>query len=242
MNRLIYEYCSTESTFNGDTGAWEVSRVTDMGYMFYNASAFNHTLTAWDVSRVTDMSYMFYDATAFNQVLCWDMSGVKNTELMFHGSGTSYAVAIDNTLCPSSSAPWFLTPVYFELSAAAGVVGVLLAALFAGLFRQRLGCRPPLLRTAAAALGITSIGIEALYSAAAASSSGQFCTDCPSEAGWTIFVLSSITCGTILANFVLRLTQMLRTDLSPLMHLFSCLPVWMVIYWCGSPGLRLQPP
>ena len=28
-------------------------------------------INTWDVSDITDMSYMFYDATAFNQVLYW---------------------------------------------------------------------------------------------------------------------------------------------------------------------------
>ena len=110
--------------------------------------------------------------------------------------------------------PWILTNVYFELSAAAGVVGIVVAALFAGLFRLRLGRWPPLLRTAAAAVGMASLGIEALYSAAAASTSGQFCTDCPSEAGWTIFMLSGVTCATILVYRLHQLRVALDTSVA----------------------------
>ena len=110
--------------------------------------------------------------------------------------------------------PWILTNVYFELSAAAGIVGVLVAALFASLFRLRLGRWPPLLRTAAAAVGMASLGIEALYSAAAASTSGQFCTDCPSEAGWTIFMLSGVTCATILVYRLHQLRVALDTSVA----------------------------
>ena len=113
-----------------------------------------------------------------------------------------------------SVTPWFLTSVYFELSAAAGIVGVLVAALFASLFRLRLGRWPPLLRTAAAAVGMASLGIEALYSAAAASTSGQFCTDCPSEAGWTIFMLSGVTCATILVYRLHQLRVALDTSVA----------------------------
>ena len=68
----------------GDVNAWDVSRVTDMGYMFYQASAFNQALNAWDVSSVTDMDAMFSDATAFNQALnAWDVSRVTDMEHMF---------------------------------------------------------------------------------------------------------------------------------------------------------------
>jgi len=113
-----------------------------------------------------------------------------------------------------SITPWFLTWVYFELTAAAGGLGVIVAALFAGFFRLRLGRWPPLLRTTAAAVGIASLGIEVLYSAAAASSSGQFCTDCPSEAGWTIFMLSSVTCGIILVYRVYHFRFALDTSVA----------------------------
>ena len=42
-------------SFNTDLNCWDVSKVTDMNSMFYNASAFNNDLSSWDVSSVTSM-------------------------------------------------------------------------------------------------------------------------------------------------------------------------------------------
>ena len=39
--------------------SFDTSSVTNMGYMFYGASAFNQSLS-FDTSSVTTMSYMFY--------------------------------------------------------------------------------------------------------------------------------------------------------------------------------------
>ena len=42
-------------SFNTDLSCWDVSKVTDMGDMFYGASDFNKDLSSWDVSSVTNM-------------------------------------------------------------------------------------------------------------------------------------------------------------------------------------------
>jgi len=56
--------------FNDNISSWDVSSVTDMGWMFYYASSFNQDLSSWDVSSVTSMDSMFRDASSFNQDLC----------------------------------------------------------------------------------------------------------------------------------------------------------------------------
>ena len=57
----------------------DLSRVTDMSFMFYDAKAFNQNISGWDVSSVTDMAYMFNNAYAFNQDISgWDVSSVKD--------------------------------------------------------------------------------------------------------------------------------------------------------------------
>ena len=71
----------------GDLTGWDVSRVTDMAYMFNNASAFSAEISAWDVSSVTDMTYMFAGASAFSaEISAWDVSSVTDMTYMFAGA------------------------------------------------------------------------------------------------------------------------------------------------------------
>ena len=63
-------------SFQWRSQPWNVSQVTDMGYMFAQAfdgdqAAFNADLSHWDVSQVTKMAQMFNGAEAFNG----DLSG-----------------------------------------------------------------------------------------------------------------------------------------------------------------------
>lgn len=68
---------STRTDFSG-IEKWNVSHVTNMRQMFYNAKFFNADIGGWDVSHVTAMSQMFYKAKSFSQDLgSWDMSGMK---------------------------------------------------------------------------------------------------------------------------------------------------------------------
>lgn len=68
---------STRTDFSG-IEKWNVSHVTNMRQMFYNAKFFNADISGWDVSHVTAMSQMFYKAKSFDQDLgSWDMSGMK---------------------------------------------------------------------------------------------------------------------------------------------------------------------
>ena len=81
---------------NGDvpfTGNFlnQISNVTNMKEMFYEAPAFNQDISNWDVSNVTNMESMFYGATAFNNndaALNWDskISKVTNMQNMFNGA------------------------------------------------------------------------------------------------------------------------------------------------------------
>jgi hypothetical protein len=77
-------------TFNDPIGAWDTSRVGNMGQMFMGAAAFNQPLNTWNTSSVWRMANMFNDAAAFNQPLdAWDVSSVKEMSNMFNGA-TSY--------------------------------------------------------------------------------------------------------------------------------------------------------
>jgi len=67
-----------------DLTCWDVSRVTNMDHMFYNAGTFNQDISNWNVSNVVCMHGMFGFACIFNQDLSkWDTSSVIDMRCMF---------------------------------------------------------------------------------------------------------------------------------------------------------------
>jgi surface protein len=86
------------SSFNQDISGWNVSNVQTMLLMFAGATSFNKNLTAWDVSRVDNTSNMFASATAFNNggvALSWG-NKTRNFSIMsgMFSSATAFNQAI----------------------------------------------------------------------------------------------------------------------------------------------------
>ena len=80
MRDMFYE----ASSFNGNLSGWNVSSVNRMDYMFYTASSFNGNLSSWDVSSVNRMDGMFSHASSFNGNLSgWNVSSVTRMDHMF---------------------------------------------------------------------------------------------------------------------------------------------------------------
>ncbi len=76
------------SSFNDDISDWDVSNVTDMRAVFYQAGAYNNGGVPLDwgdkTSKVTTMAGMFRDATAFNQdISSWNTESVIDMLVMF---------------------------------------------------------------------------------------------------------------------------------------------------------------
>ena len=65
----MWNMFSRAISFNQPLNKWNVSNVTDMGWMFYQAHSFNQPLNKWNVSNVKSMEWMFDNATSFNQPL-----------------------------------------------------------------------------------------------------------------------------------------------------------------------------
>jgi surface protein len=80
---------TVSETYGHVIGSWDVSRITDMSYLFQNAKSFRCDLSEWDTSNVTNMAGMFLGASSFNgDVSDWDVSGVTNMGEMFYGAWT----------------------------------------------------------------------------------------------------------------------------------------------------------
>ena len=68
-------FAFAHSFTGGNLSAWNTSQVTDMSFMFNEASAFNGDVSGWDTSRVTSMDAMFQLAETFNgNVSAWNTS------------------------------------------------------------------------------------------------------------------------------------------------------------------------
>ena len=81
LDGTVYEIVYTKADAKTYTATACTSNVTDMSYMF-QYSAFNKDIGNWDVSNVTNMSYMFFQASAFNQNISgWCVSNITSKPL-----------------------------------------------------------------------------------------------------------------------------------------------------------------
>jgi surface protein len=77
--------------FNQNIGNWDVSRATNMSFMFSGASAFNNggsdTINNWNPSNVSNFSSMFGNASSFNQPIGnWITTSATNMANMFNNA------------------------------------------------------------------------------------------------------------------------------------------------------------
>ena len=88
LTNLNYAFNNCSNLIQVPTSLPTTSFITNMSYMFQNASSFNSPINTWDVSHVTNMTGMFYNATPFNQPIgSWNVSNVQYMDYMF---GTTY--------------------------------------------------------------------------------------------------------------------------------------------------------
>ena len=84
ITNLSYAFKEALIFNDADIASWNVSKVTNMSFMFMQAKKFNQNLNKWNVSNVTDMQSMFYYAVLFNSnITNWNVSKVKNMNRMF---------------------------------------------------------------------------------------------------------------------------------------------------------------
>ncbi len=84
------------TNFNDNIESWDISHITTMNATFILAQSFNQPLNNWNVSNVVYMTQMFMNATSFNQPLNnWNVSNVTNMSWMFDAA-TSFNQPLNN--------------------------------------------------------------------------------------------------------------------------------------------------
>ena len=72
------------SVFNQDISSWNTENINNMSAMFSGASAFNQDISKWNTGMVNDMSFMFSFTNAFNQDISkWNTAMVTKMSFMF---------------------------------------------------------------------------------------------------------------------------------------------------------------
>jgi hypothetical protein len=88
MHSMFYQATS----YNENIGSWNVARVTNMQAMFYKAKSFNSSINGWNVAGVNTMEKMFGYQLAFNQdINGWNVVSLTTTESMFPSGESSQA-------------------------------------------------------------------------------------------------------------------------------------------------------
>ena len=81
------EISQSSQNISGSYTAWDVSQVTNMNNMFYNADLFNKDIGNWNTKNVTNFQEMFELATSFQQDISkWNTISATNMTQMFYRS------------------------------------------------------------------------------------------------------------------------------------------------------------
>jgi len=65
LSKLFYMPLIKNETLINGVSTWDVSRITDMSYMFTNCNVFRDDLSSWNTQAVTNMQHMFDGCTEF---------------------------------------------------------------------------------------------------------------------------------------------------------------------------------
>jgi len=87
FTNMFYAFYDCDNLVSVPNTSEGIEAVTDMGAMFYEASAFNGNISGWDTSSVSFMDEMFSFASSFNQDIgTWDTSSALGMYGMFRSA------------------------------------------------------------------------------------------------------------------------------------------------------------
>ena len=76
----LFALLSGQVNYNQPLNSWDISKITDLGYVFNRCSSFNQPLDNWNTSNVTNMTSVFGFNYSFDQNIgSWDVSKVTGT-------------------------------------------------------------------------------------------------------------------------------------------------------------------
>jgi surface protein len=88
ITNISYMFYQASKINDPNISNWNTSNITNMYGAFNRTAAFNQPLNNWNTSKVTNMQYMFTYAGVFNQPLDkWDTSKVTHMTQMFANAG-----------------------------------------------------------------------------------------------------------------------------------------------------------
>jgi len=87
--KAAVDACVGDQLCEGIMPHWDVSRVTDMSFLFQGKSQFNVDISQWEMSQVTNVQGMFEGAASFyRDISGWTLADNANTTGMFTGADT----------------------------------------------------------------------------------------------------------------------------------------------------------
>ena len=88
MSYMFSGFGAMANSFNVNPSSWDVTKVTNMSYMFQNTKFSNIDLTGWSTVSLTNTKGMFDSITSSNIYVGpnWDVTSVDVSDDMFKGA------------------------------------------------------------------------------------------------------------------------------------------------------------
>jgi len=104
---------------NEDFSSWDMTKVTNISFMFRDATNFNGNIATWDTSTITNMSFLFEGSpstkTVFNQnISSWNTGSVTLMNNMFSNCNFNQPIGTWNTGNVTNMASMFQRNTFFN--------------------------------------------------------------------------------------------------------------------------------